>query len=302
MRDLEAAIAYEKHNEEEKFQAQTCLAWLHWNNSDYQKARAVVPRAVPISAHGKGVSEWTTVCIVKSAFFRASSEEGLQNLQDVPTVYEACLNNLDSLSAPRSGNVEFCFWWERFFSRCCGCFYGIFQEDLEARGKSIDTKACLQAFRLWSSNWEHLAGTLSNDTPSAKQKREQRLLVWRSYYHVLSEILQNGYHYPVPIKVVEPVRNRAAKLANKEHKLLFLELQKVEAQYEAILLRQVSFPEASRTNNDVEDWVNSLIANWSVTCGPDWHEDDLGQGGKSGASRRVLEVRIPVPITKRKSY
>lgn len=292
--ELEAAIAYEKHNEEDKFQAQICLAWLYWNNSDYQNAKTIVPMTVPSSAHGKRVSDWTTVCIVKSAFFRASSEEGLQNLQDVPAVYEACLNSLDSLSAPTLGNVEFCFWWERFFSRCCGCFYGIFQEDIEARRRNIDTRACLQAFRLWSSNWEHLAGTVSNSSSSATQKRDQRLLVWRSYYHVLSEILQQGYHYALPTRV-ESTQNGILTVAQNKRKLLCLELYKVEAQYEAMLLHQVSFPEASKANTDVDDWVNSLIANWRVICGPNWQESDLGQCGKRGASRRVLEVK-PWPI------
>ena len=293
IRELEAAIQFEKHNVEDKFQAQTCLAWLYWNDSDYRNAKAAVSQNIPLASGGGTLSDWTTVCIIKAAFFRASSEEGLANLKDVPTTYEACLNNLQSLSAPSSGIVEFCFWWERFFSRCCGCFYGVFLEKYQAKRRNIDTRACLHAFRAWALNWEHLAGTANSASESAKQKRNQRLLIWKSYYHVLSATLQHGHPYPLSTNT-STLGSLSSNGVPSQRNLLLLELEKVDAQYQSILLRQVSFPKASERNTDVEEWADSLMSNWSIICGPDWQEEDLNQGGKFVTTRRVLDVSCTI--------
>ncbi|KAG9631869.1 hypothetical protein KCV04_g9651, partial [Aureobasidium melanogenum] len=43
-------------------------------------------------------------------------------------------------------------------------------------------------------------------------------------------------------------------------------------------------------NEEVEQWTNSIISNWSILCGPGWREVDLGEGGKAAVSRSTLDV------------
>jgi hypothetical protein len=59
---------------------------------------------------------------------------------------------------------------------------------------------------------------------------------------------------------------------------------------ENILLRTVKFPRAHVQNHLVEEWVEQVIRNWEVLCGPEWCDDDLGEGGQDGVSRNVLDV------------
>ena len=69
-----------------------------------------------------------------------------------------------------------------------------------------------------------------------------------------------------------------------------LELKKVEATYESILLKESKFPRADQANSHIESWVDQVMANWSVMCGDTWQNEDLGEGGKASLGRGVLEV------------
>ena len=69
-----------------------------------------------------------------------------------------------------------------------------------------------------------------------------------------------------------------------------LELKKVEATYESILLKESSFPRADQANSNIESWVDQMMANWRVMCGHTWQNEDLGEGGKASLGRGVLEV------------
>ncbi|KAH0138140.1 hypothetical protein KCU82_g17946, partial [Aureobasidium melanogenum] len=68
------------------------------------------------------------------------------------------------------------------------------------------------------------------------------------------------------------------------------ELKQVEAAYESVLLYKTRFPHANQSNEEVERWTNSVIANWSILCGPGWREVDLGEGGKAAVSRSTLDI------------
>jgi hypothetical protein len=68
------------------------------------------------------------------------------------------------------------------------------------------------------------------------------------------------------------------------------ELRRIEAICENNLLREVKFPTASSNNSEVEEWVEQVIRNWEVLCGPHWQDQDLGEGGQNTVGRNVLDV------------
>lgn len=70
------------------------------------------------------------------------------------------------------------------------------------------------------------------------------------------------------------------------------ELRRVEATYEGLLLKETVFPNADETNLEVLNWADRVMSNWSVFCGSDWQDKDLGGGGKEAMSRGVLEVSV----------
>jgi hypothetical protein len=70
------------------------------------------------------------------------------------------------------------------------------------------------------------------------------------------------------------------------------ELRRIEAICENNLLREVKFPTASSSNSEVEEWVEQVIGNWEVLCGPHWQDQDLGEGGQNTVGRNVLDVSV----------
>ena len=69
------------------------------------------------------------------------------------------------------------------------------------------------------------------------------------------------------------------------------ELKQVQSSYETTLLRETNFPKANESNQEVNEWVELVINNWRVLCGPNWTEEELGHGGKQAVARDTLDVR-----------
>ena len=129
---------------------------------------------------------------------------------------------------------------------------------------------------------------MDQTSDSAIKKRNQRRLVWKSYYNLLSEILQLKLpSYPA----LAPIPQATEKVTSSNNRAVqYLELKKVEAAYESILFRDVSFPEASKVNHEVDEWVDTVMSNWSTLCGPEWQSENLGEDGKVGVGRNALNV------------
>ncbi|KAJ6155587.1 Tetratricopeptide-like helical, partial [Penicillium chermesinum] len=47
---------------------------------------------------------------------------------------------------------------------------------------------------------------------------------------------------------------------------------------------------AINSNSPVEAWVEQVIGNWQILCGPYWHDQDLGEGGQNAVGRNVLDI------------
>ena len=83
--------------------------------------------------------------------------------------------------------------------------------------------------------------------------------------------------------------------SNAETKLQQLkEMKEMERSYEALLLGQVSFPEAGVVNTEVESWADQVMQNWRTLCGPAW-ADLIGPKEKETSSRNVLAVNFLFP-------
>jgi hypothetical protein len=134
----------------------------------------------------------------------------------------------------------------------------------------------LQLLRLWAAHPSVKQGAPSpsnvdDSTPTSRTE------IWTRYYSFLTTVLQNGLTYFGTND--GPARPQQAS-----------ELRRVETICEGILLREVKFPTASSQNSQVEEWVEQVISNWEVLCGPEWQDSDLGDGGQNTVGRNVLEV------------
>jgi len=72
------------------------------------------------------------------------------------------------------------------------------------------------------------------------------------------------------------------------------ELKRVETTYEGLMLEEIRFPKADEVDEEVEEWVEQVMRNWRVFCGPTWYDEELGEGGQEAAGRNVLDVSLPM--------
>lgn len=108
----------------------------------------------------------------------------------------------------------------------------------------------------------------------AGDRHSSYLPTWGQYYDTLSVLLQR--------ETTQQVFDSRLQQS--------VELKKVEATYESVLLKESKFPSANEANTQIESWVDQVMANWRVLCGHTWQDEDLGEGGKLSLGRGVIDV------------
>lgn len=144
----------------------------------------------------------------------------------------------------------------------------------------------LQAFRLWTSRFSGKAPQTSQDQVEALTAIPSDKQAWHEYYELLSQILQQS--------VLSSALNERSARGQ-----LIAEFRRTEAQFESILLRDLKFPKATENNWKIEAFVERVILNWKVLCGPGWTDADFGEGGQDAVGRNMLDVsiRLSLPIS-----
>ncbi|KAI1766357.1 TPR-like protein [Hypoxylon sp. FL1150] len=280
---LLSAIDAENTYSEDKYQAQVCLGWLHWIAGEYDRASARLPlnleSELPQLDQQNGASEWTRVCSLKAAYLKANCLVREENRVEALSIFESALVSLSHVWSGQKGRKQLRFWAELFLTEYCM----LQAQALERGEKTLDDANSLAPFRSWARYWE-----VSKDqgTPLMGgygfQGAVRRRTVWNEYYAAISGVLQQDL--PFPTGFVNASSGASAR------NQLRVELKKVETAYEVLLLSETSFPRADEQRQEVEDFAAAVMKNWSVLSGRDWHEQDLGPGGKEGLSRGVLEI------------
>lgn len=131
-------------------------------------------------------------------------------------------------------------------------------------------------------------GTFTRNTPRQ---------FWRVYYTALSRVIKEGLVYhPSPLDRDHEALEHKGLLDDADfvaaRKQQRAELRRVEQKYETILLHETSFPKANEVNEEVKSWVEMVMSNWRVLCGPNWTDEELGEGGKSAVGRNTLDVSL----------
>ena len=112
----------------------------------------------------------------------------------------------------------------------------------------------------------------------------------------MSNILQNDLPYEadsVPATAEKP----ASQIDTDTRVRQRAELKRVETIYENLLIKETHFPKANDSNREIGVWIDSVIGNWRIFCGPSWSGQDVGEGGKEGVGRNVLDVSNSKPVS-----
>jgi hypothetical protein len=175
-------------------------------------------------------------------------------------------------------------------------------------GETMDLESMLQMFHLWMSLFRYTPVNPKLPVPYEPPRQAPSLVelgtevdysrwdVWMAYYETLSEILRLGYIYSPSYTETKPeILFTRDSLSDEVYLDVRLqqraEIKKVEASIEAKLLEETRFPKANERNSRVERWVDAVVQNWRIMCGPSWQDEELGEGGKNAIARGILDVR-----------
>lgn len=154
----------------------------------------------------------------------------------------------------------------------------------------IGSSEALQTFRAWAKFSEGTGRTPGTDAVDTARSRR---LAWKSYYDSLSTIIRHDL--PYDSGAVQAISEKPALQGQNSARLQQrAELKRVETIYESLLIKETHFPKASESNREIEVWVDSVIDNWRVLCGASWTDGDIGEGGKEGVGRSVIDVSTTV--------
>ncbi|CAK7264221.1 hypothetical protein SEPCBS119000_000878 [Sporothrix epigloea] len=271
---------------QDRFQARVCIGWLHWVAGDYDAALAELPLSLdaqvsePLQqSDNNAISDWTRVCALKSAYLRANCLARKGQRREALAVFGEGLPCITTAHAAQQTRKQLRYWSELFLTEYCM----LLSHTLERGETSRVDPDLLVSLRSWAKYWEgtHGAAQLGGHGFRGSVPRRR---IWFEYYSVLSSLLKDDLPYPAD----SAFAGTAGETSTRDQ--LRIELKKVEAVYEALLLEETPFPRAEDERVEVEVFVRLVVQNWHVLKGRDWRESDLGQGGSESASRGVLEI------------
>lgn len=275
------AIQSERTYVEDEFQARVCLGWIHWQLEGWEAAVARLPKNVEqefaqLEGTKKESAEWTKVCALKATYIKGNSEERIGKVAEALETYESSLPIYATVSATIYQGKELKIWTELYLTGFCTLASRL----IKPRITSILETETLSAFRAWSSFWDHQSAISGGQVFHAEVPRRQ---VWRDYYFILSDILQQEVPYPT----TSLVTSYASHSTRSQQRA---ELKEVEAKYESLLLNEVTFPKSEDPSEEIEAFVETAMQNWRILSGSGWAVEDLGEGGTDILSRGVLDL------------
>ncbi|KAJ5134620.1 hypothetical protein N7526_005985 [Penicillium atrosanguineum] len=268
---------------QEILQAQVCVGWIHWALAEPMLAAARLPKDFTMTVHdmlseGDGLSSWTEVCMVKGCYIKGSAQSTVAGIDETLETFASLVPWLGSGVLTASTNAQFLSWSETMLGK--GALMA--SETATKAAPMSDPRhveIALQLFRLWASLTSVKQGLASPQTLYTDASGSlSRVAIWRAYYGFLTTVLQDNLIY-APTHSGVPERPQLAS-----------ELRRIEAICENNLLREAKFPTASSNNSQVEEWIELVIKNWQVLCGPHWQDQDLGEGGQNAVGRNVLDM------------
>lgn len=130
--------------------------------------------------------------------------------------------------------------------------------------------------------------------------------VWRAYYEALSALVRDDkVYHPAPSDHRSEGSESQGFLEKDDYTVSrikqWADLRRVGVNYETLLLQDTLFPKAGETSPEVTSWIDLVLANWNILCGPRWTNEELGAGGKVVVGRNTLDVSCLVPQPDRRS-
>ncbi|KAJ9488075.1 hypothetical protein VN97_g5222 [Penicillium thymicola] len=267
---------------QELLQAQVCLGWIHWALDEPGLSAARLPKDFAatldsLASGGEQPTSWTEVCLVKGCYIKATAQSTAADINETLETFASLIPWLSGGKLASITTPQFLNWSELLLGN------GALLASVEVTKNTPYSDPrhggiALQLLRLWAAHPAvKQGGSATNPSSVDTFSLAPRASVWASYYRFLTAVLQDGVTYTGPND-------------GPDRPQLCSELRRIETIYERNLLSEVMFPTASSLNSQVEEWVEQVIRNWQVLCGPEWQDSDVGEGGQNAVGRGVLEI------------
>ncbi|CAD0113836.1 unnamed protein product, partial [Aureobasidium uvarum] len=290
---LVRAIESERTLLEDAFQANVALHEIYFLRAEWPTVLGglkddVWKELAPFAKSPAELNPNTRLALIKHCYFLGVASEQKLSLDSALRVYSQALSAIDQAPVNLAALSEYRTWAARLLGRICTL------QSKQAHTSTLSTaNAALVSYRAWARIWTGDSATkIAAPSYSLGPYDVSNKEVWGMYYSFLSFILATDLLYTPssesPLAFYNPNHPTSdlAKMRLRQRS----ELKQVEAAYESVLLYKTKFPQANQSNEEVEQWVNSVISNWSILCGPGWREPDLGEGGKAAVSRGTLDI------------
>lgn len=248
--------------------------------AEYSLAVSRLPKGLGDLGSSQGVSEWTSVSILKAAYLRANCAAREDKRGDALLAFNAALPALDRAWSGKPVHKQLRYWSELFLTEYCTLSSAAARQN-ELPPGDRESIAC---FRCWARYWEATGSSLAGGVGfKGSSNSVPRRAIWKEYYSSLSQVLQHNLAFA------------PGNLGNASHDTpartqLHTELKRVEAGYERLLISETEFPRADEHREEVEGFVSEVVKNWAILCGRGWSEEHLGEGGRAALSRGVLQI------------
>ncbi|KAJ5795102.1 hypothetical protein N7457_001701 [Penicillium paradoxum] len=253
---------------QELLQAQVCLGWIHWVLDEPALAASRLPRdfAATVDSFASGGSN-----------LLATSQSTASNIDETLETFASLVPWLNSGKLASITTPQFLSWSESLLSS--GALLA--SSEASKHNTSSDPRhvdITLRLLRTWATHPAVKQGLPTSNPPNVDSSGPAaRGSVWTTYYRFLTTILQDGLTHACPKD-------------GPERPQLASELRRVETICERNILSDMMFPTANSQNSQVEEWVELVISNWQILCGPEWQDSDFGEGGQDSVGRNVLEI------------
>ncbi|KAF7597364.1 hypothetical protein BBP40_006305 [Aspergillus hancockii] len=261
------------------FQAQVCLGWVHWTLNEPGLAAARLPTDFSetlnhLTSTGEELSPWTKVCLAKGCYLKGAGQHRVAGSAKALDTLQSLTSWLSSHNQLSSDSPQFLHWSEQLAAESALAASTEALKDAPVVDEEL-MKTALRLLRLWAAHPNVKQGVSPHTDGSGEFT--PKYLTWKSYYDLLSTILQNDLAYMPPA-------------SGPDRQQLATEIRRVQSIYETNLLRETKFPTADTENTQIEIWVEQVIRNWEILCGPQWKDEDLGEGGQNAVGRNVLDI------------
>ncbi|KAG0155752.1 hypothetical protein PDIDSM_2925 [Penicillium digitatum] len=264
---------------QELFQAQVCVGWIHWALDDQGLSVSRLPKDFAatldsLASGGEQPTSWTEVCLVKGCYIKATAQSTVTDINETLETFTSLIPWLSGGKLASITTSQFLDWSETLLGN--GALLAS-NEVIKHMPYSDSRHADLafQLLRLWAAHPAVKQGG-SAKSPS-NVCLAPRSSVWAAYYKLLTAALRGELTYTGPND-------------GPDRPQLSSEFRRVETNYERSFLSEILFPTASSQNSQVEEWVEQVISNWQILCGPEWQDSDVGEGGQDEVGRNVLEI------------